>query len=899
MARPSSTAPPRASWPLFGRANELARLGDLFSGTERLITLVGTAGVGKTRLAREAIVAMASASFCDLTETRTEDEVCRAIARELSVVLRGREDLAAELAEAIADRGPTLLVLDNCEQAIDAVAPIAQRVLDACNECRILATSRERLNVAAEIVVEVKPLPLPTRVEGAGESDPVRLFREIARRRAPLVPLGDDDVPVIAEIVRKLDGIPLAIELAAARLSVVAPNELLQRLDSTFDVLKTNARDLPTRQTTLRGAIEWSWSLLSERERVIASECSVFRGGFTLAAAEAVCSSDAKPRSGDDVIDVIHALRDKSLLHASSEETGLRFGMYQSIRELAREKLSTNREPTIRKHASYFARHAAELLRSLNGPTGTASLRTLGREIDNLLGACRDACALGRDDAGWITDALRVMVALYPFFLARGPVSTYVEMLAIVLERAEALDVDGTLRARALAYQSFFANVDPEGATALAETTHDLPTEIDVLLVRAAVRSRRSQLDEASADYVRVLELARACGDRVSEARALGNLAILARERGRVDEAEPHARAAIEAFAAVEDVRYEAYHRATLASVLHMMGRLEEASTDYEDALERLRKVDDRRLLAICLANSALLFQELGSLDQALAHQTEALSLARMLGLRVEINNMTGYLGGIHHELGNVEEASRLYRRATDALAATHGGDVRYAWLFLARRSTILADAGEIDEATDAIERATERLRACEETQMLAAVAIHRGHLDLARAVVVRGRKEREAHVEAARRALDSADADVLRRSDDVRFAHRMLARRLESHPERTIVAVQGELTVTTDGSMLALPDGTRVKLETRPALRALLLALVHHRTSSPGASMPTSELVARGWPNERMKPKAGADRLYMAMSRLRQLGLRDLVKRRDDGYLLDPDVPMRIEDAR
>jgi len=859
----------RAATPFFGRTKELSELLALHVRGEPLVTLVGTSGVGKTRLATEhaskiehAFADEGGAWFCDLTEARTQDAVCGAVARTLHVAN------ATQLSDALATRGRTLLVLDNCEQAIGPIATLVRSWIERCPELRLSCTSRERLGVGAEVVFEVHPL----------EADGVALFREIVRRRAPSVTLGEGDDETIAKIVRRLDGIPLAIELAAARLSVLSPGSLLARLESTLDLLRTNARDLHPRQATLRGAIEWSWSLLEPHEQAALRQCAVFRGGFTIEAAEAVVSLDASGKT----LDAIHALRDKSLLRTASDDGNVRLALYESVREFATEKLdaSDEREATLRRHAHHYAEKCGLLSSELVGPNGAQNLRALTRELDNLLAIATAACDR-RDDPAWISDALGALIAAYPIFLARGPVSAYLALVDPILEASEQLSIDSVRRARVLAYRAHVDASSPRAerdlaeAWSLVERSDDLRARAEVRSLRAAVASAASDFERAQAEYLEVIELSRAANDRGTEGRTLGNLAIVARERGDTAEAEKRAREAIEVLAKLGDRRFEGYHRGTLASVLHMTGRLEEAGIEYARAIELLRGADDRRLLGACLGNCALLLQEQGELDRALAHCREATSLLRALGLRAQTDSWMGYLGGIHHERGEEDEAYRLYD-----LASRSQTETRYAWLFLARRATIDADRGRQKEATEALDRADARLRAANAMLLLHAIDLHRGHLEIA-----------SNRPDDARRRLEAAERDSLRLSDDVRFAHRMLARKLGAYAPAT-----GSIAISNEARRVVLPDGTHVDLETRPALRSLLLALAHHRLSHPGEPMTTNALVAAGWPGEKIQAKAAASRLYMSMTRLRQLGLESLLKRRDDGYMLDPDVPLVLD---
>ncbi|MGH3083982.1 MAG: ATP-binding protein, partial [Gaiellaceae bacterium] len=327
--------------PLVGRDRELSEVGALMNQS-RLVTLTGPGGIGKTRLAVQAAADAVDefgggTYFVPLEGVTDPDLVLSTVASAVGV----REEPARELSEQLIARfgdEPVLLVLDNFEHVLDA-APDLSLLLSRCEPLRVLSTSREALRVAAEQEYSVAPLD---------EDDALALFHERARAvRADFQPTDED---AVREICARVDRLPLALELAAARVKLLPPRELATRLTQRLDVLTRGARDRPTRQQTLRAAIEWSYDLLDEAERVLFERLAVFAGGWSLPAAEAVC---------DASLDLLASLVDKSLVVQVDELTGeARFSMLETIRDFTEEKLRQHEayDEVRRRHAEYFAR---------------------------------------------------------------------------------------------------------------------------------------------------------------------------------------------------------------------------------------------------------------------------------------------------------------------------------------------------------------------------------------------------------------------------------------------------------------------------------------------------------------------------------------------------------------
>jgi len=336
-----------------GRVAELRELGTRLEGPGTLVTLLGPGGTGKTRLSLEFARATlgdwpGGAWFVELEDVRAGDALLAALANALGVQLTGADPLAW-LAGVVADRPPTLLVLDNLEQLVQQGAPVIERFRSLAHNVGWLVSSREPLRVAGEQVMRLEALSAPAADAPFAEiaaSDAVRLFVERAKAVGRFE-LSEDNSADVVELVRLLDGMPLAIELAAARAPMMGPRKLVARMSQRFKLLARGRRGARARQATLRGAIDWSWDLLEPAERLALAQCSVFRGGFTLEAAEAVLDLDVF----DDApwpMDVVQTLMDKSLLRTWTPDGGgddratlsdPLFGMYVSIQEYASEKL--------------------------------------------------------------------------------------------------------------------------------------------------------------------------------------------------------------------------------------------------------------------------------------------------------------------------------------------------------------------------------------------------------------------------------------------------------------------------------------------------------------------------------------------------------------------------------
>lgn len=392
---------PRPATSLLGREDALDDVVALLD-SKRLVTLLGMGGLGKTRLAVET-AARAAANFpdgtwfVDLAAVTDAQAVGHAAAGVFGVTQQAGKTLEQSVVEALAGRR-LLLILDNCEHVTGAAAALADALLETCPEIRIVATSREVLSIDGEHVWPVTPLG----TDGA-DTSAVELFVERARAVAPSFALGDQG-PIVAEICAELDGIPLAIELAAARVRSLSPRQILDRLGERFRLLTGGSR-APDRQRhqTLRRAVQWSYDLLSDEERAVLNRASVFSGGFTLEATEQVCAGDGVDEF--DVVDLLDSLVTKSLLSVSRSDETVRYAALQTIRSFGAEQLEEAGEADAvrRRHGEFFARQSGGVFELWRSPREPEAYEWLDREINNL----RDAFHWAREN-GVVDVAARI-----------------------------------------------------------------------------------------------------------------------------------------------------------------------------------------------------------------------------------------------------------------------------------------------------------------------------------------------------------------------------------------------------------------------------------------------------------------------------------------------------------
>jgi predicted ATPase/transcriptional regulator with XRE-family HTH domain len=648
-------------------------------GRPRLLTLTGAGGIGKTRLALSVAAAAgapdgsaAERVFVPLGPLSGPELVPQAVAAAVGVREEPGRLLAETLVAALAPR-PALLLLDNCEHVVGGCAELVEVLLAGCPDLQVLATSREPLGVLGESVWPVPPLTLPEAqpeavdreaVERLGESAAVRLFVERARAARPDFALTEGTAPAVAEICRRLDGIPLALELAAARVRVLGVAQLAARLDDRLGLLTGGSRTAPPRQQTLRGALDWSYEPLSPPERALFDRLAVFAGGWTLEAAEAVCAAGegdaAAGIARGAVLDLLARLADRSLVlvqPAPADAGVVRYRLLEPLREYAAERLAARGAVAVaaarRRHAACFTGLAEASLPGLAGPQQVAWLARLDAEHANLRAAltwCAGALpADGAPDAGpgpsgadpdRVRLGLRLAGSLAPFWRVHGDAAEGRRWLDRVLRLRAALPAAATAGpADAALYERALL-----GAGILAREQGDWGP------ARSALQA--------------CLGLSRAHSGAALRARALAELGQVLLDVGEVE----HARPLLEESAAL--VRAGGDARDAGESLVHLAA-LAEASADFaaarrllEDALATIRPTGDDLLLGAALIQLVRRDIIAADFDRAFALLEEGLDLAvRLRSPELEIR-MRQQMGVVVGHQGDLDAAERQYRAA-------------------------------------------------------------------------------------------------------------------------------------------------------------------------------------------------------------------------------------------
>jgi predicted ATPase/DNA-binding XRE family transcriptional regulator len=570
---PPAAGAPTSSPPttLIGRAKEIETILRLLHTPEiRLLTLTGPGGTGKTRLALAVVERMGQEDlsrdgmhFVDLTSTDDPGLVPGAISRGL-----GLRVVERPVAEALADYlrpRHVVLVLDNFEQVIEAATTIGAMLADAPN-LKMLVTSRERLRIAAEHVYQVPPLPLNRPAPQVNQAEPAlseagQLFVARARAAVSSLTVTTDMAAAIEDICQRVDGLPLAIELAAARVATFPPATLLARLDRSLPILARGPRDAPARLRSMRDAIAWSYDLLDETEQRLFRLLSIFVGGWSLAAAVfagQVHIGVAAGGSADNIVDGLASLVEKSLVQvAGGDGDEVRFTILQTVREFGLEQLELlgESETASRAHLRYFEDLAARAEPNLSGRDQARWLDLLEREFPNIQSAVIWA---GEHDA--VEEGVWVVVRLWRLWSVRVQVAEGRRLLEGLLEQREQLPMDALAMALAIACQ--FAQFQGDYIRAMAMGEEGMA-------------------------------LARACGNAHIEARALDGLGATCHVQNRFSEAVHFLEQSLAIFETLDEPQWSASVAYTLGDTLRDLGQTDRARVHLESALATARSVDD------------------------------------------------------------------------------------------------------------------------------------------------------------------------------------------------------------------------------------------------------------------------------------------------------------------
>jgi predicted ATPase/class 3 adenylate cyclase len=617
-----------------GREREIRDVTGLL-GETHLLTLLGPGGTGKTRLSLQIAANLIETFvdgvwFVELAPLYDPVLVPQTVASAVSVREEAERPLITTLTEHLRARS-MLLIFDNCEHLVDACARLADALLRSCPRLKVLASSREALRTAGEVTYRVPSLSLPDPqhlppLERLTDYEGVRLLVERASAVKPGFKLTDANAAAAVQICHRLDGIPLAIELAAARLKVLSPREIAEHLDERFRLLTAGSRTVLPRHQTLRGLIDWSYELLSEPERAVLRSVSVFAGGWNLAAAEAV---DA------DALDLIGRLVDKSLVVADEEGGETRYSLLETIRQYGLEKLrEAGEEPVIRsRHRDFYLALAESAAPHLQGQDQATWFRRLENAHDNLRAALRWSF-----DHGNIEASFRFGAALDLFWDTHGHITEGRQWLEQMVARSGELPAPATAR-------SLRAH-----AGALGGAAH--------------MALRQSDFARAKALYVESLELWRAVGDRGAIAEVLNNLGDLVRQLGDRRQGKAMIEESLTLFREVADKRGIAHALSNLADIFLADGDQLQAKRLFEESLPLFQATADRRGLSHGLNNLGGILTREGDYARAEARYRDSLRLAEELEDKHAIATAQRGLGEVARHQRRFGDSLGLYRQS-------------------------------------------------------------------------------------------------------------------------------------------------------------------------------------------------------------------------------------------
>ena len=669
--RPGPSLQSRSS-SFVGRTRELREIGELLRLEDvRLLTLTGAAGSGKTRLALEVTSALegepTGAVVVELGRITDARLVARAIAGEFKVKERPGQRAREALLEFLHDRR-TLLLLDNFEHVLSA-APLVRELLAGAPGVRVLVTSRAPLDVPEERVYQVPALELPdpsrrTSLARLRRTEAIRLFLDRAQAARPDFELSETNALSVVELCVRLDGLPLALELAAARCNVLSPRALLERLDSRLDLLRAApGSGVSERQWTLRAAIEWSYELLAPAQQQLFTSLGVFVGGFTLGAAELVAD-----RPDSDILEGVDSLLRNNLLtteHARGDEP--RLGMLETIREYALERLAArgDGEAVRRRHADFCLVLAEQAEPGLLGPEQREWLERLDAERHNIRAALSWALQAGEADVG-----LRIGYALWRYWQVRSHVAEGRERMEDLLALGS-----GSPAARAKA-QTQIANLalnqgDLETARRMLDESLEVHRQTGddrmvatALGLRSVVTLRSGDIDTALAETRETLDAARRAGHAYMESAALWQVGVCLAARGELDEAERTLAEAVDLARRLGDARSVGNTQRSRAGVALMCGDQARAWRLFDESLTISRSLDDATCVSHSLSHLASLALETGDAEAARTRLSEALAIERESGdhiwLAITLETSARLAAGD----GQPALATRLYARA-------------------------------------------------------------------------------------------------------------------------------------------------------------------------------------------------------------------------------------------
>jgi predicted ATPase/serine/threonine protein kinase len=741
-----------------GRSTELGLLQERLKSDRPILTLSGPGGMGKTRLSLKFGELNRSGFpggvwFCDLTASQSQQDILRTVAQSLGVPLCEKKPVV-QLAHAISGRGRALIILDNMEQVVKHAADTVGVWAVHAPEARFIVTSRIQMGLQSEQIFELEPIDTEEGIE---------IFEERSRHLNPDYSLSPEDRTLVGEIVERVDGMSLAIELAAARTQMLSPKQILQRLDQRFRLLSSGRQDQTARQSTLEGAIDWSWDLLEPVDRAALAQCSIFRGGFTLQAAEEVLDL----QSWDDwPMDAVQRLVEKSLVRSTEPHQGqIRFQLYESIREYAHGKLRTpgsvvNPEghdltgpgavaAIGLRHSAFYAKMGDEQVLESRFWGGQPEVRLAFRlECDNLA----QAIAFGRHGPPTVhAQATVAWAAIHRWY---GPYLPAIDVVKDTMNRkdldprsrlqlvetagelyahAEQMDQaeacadecialarmlkDPSAQGRALSRHTHYTRrtlsneeilAAQDEALVMLRTGGDWRSEVDALLCIGSTYMSMENLDAGMRLADEVLEMSLAGECLWQEALSLRFRAALHMDTGRMDLAEQDLKRAMDNAHRIEKPMLLIEVNGGLGTLYKDLGRLEESVERHETGIQISREVGNRRRESILMGNLALILQLQDKPKAAQQMYEDTVRLDDTRGRTVIGHMAMGNLGDLLLSQGKLEESTEHLTTAIENLNTIRPS---MAGAFRGSLAWVRAQLGEFDAARELLEQGEAQVR--------------------------------------------------------------------------------------------------------------------------------------------------------------------------------------------
>lgn len=875
---------PAVAGSLIGRAHDLEATRALIDGGARLLTVVGAPGIGKTAFARRLLDGDRDL-FVDLSGARDVDGAVGAVASAL-----GQRDTSSRSVDAAARavetalRAPSdrIVVLDNVEQIADALAPLVERWATASSGTTLLVTSREPLRVPSERCIPLAPLATPSTDEldcaRILETDAVKLLvARASAHRAGYAPTAVD-APELGAIARAVDGIPLALELCAARLWLLGARAVRERVEAGIEILSRSSRGAVSRHETLAAAIGWSWDLLEPRERDALVRLSVARGGLDLDAATALLVDSPDAASRERALETLAALHEHSLVLVDERSGTPRYRAYEPVRAFASERRDHTAADARDRHARRFAHRA---IRDGRQPA-LAVHRALLPDVENVLVACDHLL-----DAGESALAAEALAALAPIYVEglHGSLDGYFARLTGALQRLEPTSEQAIARTQlargviaALLGDVGVSSASLEAARAAAESSglRDVAAECWIRIARQ--RSIERRVDAANDAFAEA-------ATRMDPAGHDELAALLAFQQGGaalrqllLEDARRYLQRASALYGQLGNPAQQARTAANESLALVHAGRYDEALETADLGLSSARAGGLPRIECELLAVRGNVLALLGRLEESEEVTRRSIALSRTLGL-------TWFAELAHSGLTVVRLLQGRFAESLDLLAGVEAayravGDRDRSAMTAARQAMAASELGRDALAEERLEAARSSTGSSAVDEVASAARIY---VELARARA-RGDDAAVASTSARARAL-LADPAAAARTADARVIHACLAVALARATSEV------DLVIGPDARWFRTAGGERVELLRRRAVRLVLERLARERLEAPGVALSVDALFAAGWPGERASADSARNRVHVTLTRLKDLGLRALLQSRDDGVLIAPDA--------